>query len=170
MDISGEALARARRRLPGAEFWHGDIQAEAPPGTWDLVYCSLVLEHLPDDTTALANLRAVTGGHLLLTTIAGNFNRYRAWEDRMGHVRNYRRGELEQKLETAGFDVAYAIYWGAPFYSPLGRLAQNRTAVGTGSFGLAARLLSQLLYGLYFLNSRRRGDVLVILAEPSTVS
>jgi SAM-dependent methyltransferase len=166
VDVSEVALAEARARV-GGTFWHGDIQTWRPPGVWDLVHCSLVMEHLPDDRGALHNLRAVTGRHLLLTTIGGDFERYRPWEERMGHVRNYRRGELETKLDEAGFRVREAIYWGWPLYSPLARRLQNHSATGTGEFGLAARVASAVLYRAFFLNRRDRGDVLVVLAEPS---
>jgi SAM-dependent methyltransferase len=166
MDVSDVALERARARVAG-RFWRGDIQEWHPDGTWELVYCSLVMEHLPEDRPAIEHLRAVTGKYLLLTTMAGDYERYRPWEERMGHVRNYGRGELEAKLADQGFRVTRAVYWGWPFYSPLARRLQNYSSTGTGNFGPVARVASWLLYWLYFLNSRRRGDLLVVLAEPA---
>lgn len=165
VDISSVAIERARRSRPGI-FAVADVQTAPLEGVWDLVYCSLVLEHLPDDEAALRNMRPAVGKHLLLTTIGGEFERYRAWDERMGHVRNYARGELEAKVEAAGFRVEKAIHWGFPFYSPIARLVQNRSAVGTGEFSAAARAIAFALYLLYFLNSSRRGDVIVLLATP----
>lgn len=164
LDVSGLAIEEAQRRLPG-RFWQCDVQAEHQPGTWDLVYCSLVLEHLPDDEAAIANLRRMTGQYLLVTSIAGDFARYKRWDARMGHVRNYRRGELEEKLVAAGFALRQCVYWGFPFYSPFARTLQNFTKAGTGSFNGATRLLAAVLKGLYYLNSSRKGDIVVILAE-----
>jgi hypothetical protein len=106
----------------------------------------------------------MTGRHLLLTTIAGDFERYRAWDEQVGHVRNYRRGELEAMLAARGLRVVEAIYWGAPFYSPITRLAQNR-ATASAEYGPLQRVAAAVLGGVYYLNSSRRGDLLVILAE-----
>ncbi|MGH2952086.1 MAG: class I SAM-dependent methyltransferase [Solirubrobacterales bacterium] len=164
LDISEEALDRARRR-GFTETSRLDIERDRLDDTWDLVLSSLVLEHLPDDTDALRNMRAMCGRHLLVSTIAGDFERYRAWDEQMGHVRNYRRGELEAKLSDAGFEVEAAIYWGFPFYSPLARLLQNRMT-SQASHGAATRALAEAMYWLYFLNSNRRGDLLVIAARP----
>lgn len=164
VDISETALARARERAPG-EFVALDIESGRLPGTWDLVFCSLVLEHLPADVAALENMRAMCGEHLVLTTIAGNFERYRAWDEQMGHVRNYARGELEAKLGRAGFAVEEAIYWGFPFYTPVARTLQNRMT-SEPEFTPSARAIAAVMHKLYYLNSSRRGDVLIVRARP----
>jgi SAM-dependent methyltransferase len=163
VDISTEALDRARGRS-SAGFVELDIENDALDRRWDLVFSSLVLEHLRDDVSALRNMRAMTAKHLLVTTIAGDFDRYRAWDEQMGHVRNYRVGELEDKVQEAGFHVERAIYWGFPFYSPVARTLQNRMT-SEPSYSVATRILAQVMYRLYFLNSRRRGDLLTLLAS-----
>jgi SAM-dependent methyltransferase len=164
-DISQEALGRARARLgDSAELVELDVVADPLPGTWDLVLCSLLLEHVADHERAVANLAAMTGRHLLLTTIAGDFERYRAWDEQVGHVRNYRRGELEAMVAAQGLRIARTIYWGAPFYSPLTRMAQNR-AQASSSYGRMQRAASAVLGAVYHLNSSRRGDLLILLAE-----
>jgi SAM-dependent methyltransferase len=163
VDISEEALSRARERWPTAEFSRLDIQNEQLPDRWDLVFSSLVLEHLPDDVAALEHMRAMTGGHLLVATIGGNYERYRSWEDQVGHIRNYAPGELETKLGSAGFRVERMIRWGFPFYNPLARTLQNRMT-SEPSYGRTTRLMAEVMYWLYFLNGRRRGDLLIALA------
>jgi len=164
VDVSGEALDRARRRTPG-EYRRLDVQAERLDEQFDLVFSSLLLEHLDDDTAALGHMRAMCRQWLVVSTIAGDFDRYRAWDEQVGHVRNYARGELERRLGEAGFEVASARYWGFPFYSPLVRTLQNR-AHPSPEFGGLTRLLAAALYRLYFLNSSRRGDLLIVLARP----
>jgi SAM-dependent methyltransferase len=163
VDISEEALGRARDRSP-AEFQRLDIEAGALPGTWDLVFSSLVLEHVPDDRAALRHMRAMCGRHLVVTTIAGDFERYRPWEEQMGHVRNYARGELEEKLGEAGFRVRETIYWGRPFYTPLARTLQNRMT-SEPEFTPATRAIAWTMHKLYYLNSARRGDLLIARAD-----
>jgi SAM-dependent methyltransferase len=165
VDVSEEALLRARERVPEAKLKRLDIQDGRLEGSWDLVFSSLVLEHLPDDVAALENMRAMTGRWLVVTTIAGDFERYRPWEEQMGHVRNYRRGELEGKLEAAGFVPERVIYWGFPFYSPLARRLQNRMR-STAGYGLSTRIVARLMHALYYFNSSRRGDLLIALARP----
>jgi SAM-dependent methyltransferase len=166
-DVAEAALERARERAaPGGgsvEFVRLDVERQALAERFDLVFSSLVLEHLPDDEAALANLRAMARRDVVVATIAGDFERYRAWDEAVGHVRNYRRGELEAKLEAAGFGVQRAVYWGFPLYSPLVRRLQNRTSPQP-SYRAPARALAGVLYWAYFLNSWRRGDLLVVHA------
>ena len=83
----------------------------------------------------------------------------------MGHVRNYQHGELERKLDSAGFEVLQVVYWGFPFYSPLSRILQNRMTA-TSRLPRSARAVARILYAVYFLNSRSRGDLVVALARP----
>jgi hypothetical protein len=94
----------------------------------------------------------------------------RPFETEMGHVRNYGYGELAGKLQGEGFRVRKRVEWGFPFYSPLYRNLLNLTGGrgGTGKFGPGRKLISLLLYGLFRLNSSRRGDEIVILAERGT--
>ena len=165
VDVSGEALARARLQAPG-EYRPLDIQADRVDEEFDLVFSSLLLEHLTDDRAALRNMRAMCRRWLVISTIAGDFDRYRAWDEQVGHVRNYARGELERRLVEAGFEVVGARYWGFPFYSPLARVLQNHTRPSP-EFGRATRLLAAALYRVYFLNSRRRGDLLIAVARPA---
>jgi SAM-dependent methyltransferase len=164
IDISDRALEHVRVRWEG-NFRRLDITTERLPEAYDLVCGALVLEHLHDDEAALANMRAMTSKYLLLATIAGDFKRYRRWERQVGHVRNYSPGELERKLAVAGFDVLHTVYWGFPLYSPIARTLQNRMPA-TRELSAGSRLIARILYPLFFLNSGRRGDLLLALARP----
>lgn len=164
VDISERALEHVREHWSG-EFSRLDIERERLPHTYDLVCSALVLEHLGDDEAALHNLRAMTAKHLLVVTIGGNYERYRPWEDQVGHVRNYARGELEAKLAAAGFALEQMTYWGFPLYTPIVRTLQNRMQA-THEMSRASRLIARILYPVFFLNSSRRGDLLIALARP----
>jgi SAM-dependent methyltransferase len=163
IDISAHAIDKTSATHEG-DFYLLDIEESHLAGRWDLVLCSLLLEHLQDDVSALHNIRAMTGKYLVLSTIAGDYDRYRAWESQVGHVRNYSVGELESKLNVAGFAVQKVVYWGFPFYSPLSRTLQNLVSV-RNRLGVKKRLVAEIMYYIGFLNSNRRGDLLVILAE-----
>src|SRR5712692_7385629 len=100
-DISAVAVRQARA-AHRARFFELDIERARLEGAWDLVTNFLLLEHLEDDVAALRNMRAMTRKYLLLATIAGDYERYRRWDAKVGHVRNYAVGELERKLEQVG--------------------------------------------------------------------
>ena len=165
IDISQAAIEQARQMGIRGEFLVHNIQHSPLPGKWDLVHCSLVLSHVPDDNAAIRHLRHNTGKYLLVTTIAGDYARYEAWERRIGHVRNQRPGELEDKLLAVGLRVKQTIYWGFPFYSPMQRFLHNVTGMGMGKYSWRTRFIARALTALYYLNSSKRGDLLVILAE-----
>lgn len=165
VDFSNRALEHVRQHWSG-EFTRLDIESERLESTYDLVCASLVLEHVLDDQAALRNLRSMSNRYLLVTTIGGDFERYRRWEETQGHVRNYAPGELEAKLERGGFRLLEMIRWGYPFYTPIVRTLSNRM-VPSHDLSLSAKAAAHLLYGLYFLNSHRRGDLLIALAGPA---
>src|SRR3954449_3310975 len=61
VDVSTEALRRARERSDAARFVQADIEEGPAPGRFDLVFSSLVLEHLHDDEAALRHMRTMAG-------------------------------------------------------------------------------------------------------------
>lgn len=165
VDLSRTAIALARARVRGGEFRVLDLASEHLAQKFDLVICSEVLEHIPDDVAAMRHLAAMTGKYLVVTTVQG---RMRASEALMGHVRNYARGELARKLASSGLRVTRTIEWGFPFYSPLyrdflDRIGNRGTA---GKYGFTRKMIAQGLYALFLLNSTRRGDEILVLAEP----
>jgi 2-polyprenyl-3-methyl-5-hydroxy-6-metoxy-1,4-benzoquinol methylase len=165
-DLSPEAVAQATRAIPWGHFRTLEIVREPWGQTFDLVLCCDVLEHIEDDLAALRHMRAMTGRYLLVTTIQGTM---RASEREVGHVRNYTRAGLEARLREAGFVPERTIEWGFPFYSPIHRALLERAGPGIseGRFGPSRRALAAVLYALFFLNSRRRGDILIALASPA---
>jgi SAM-dependent methyltransferase len=164
VDISQRALEHTRSRWEG-DFRKLDIETERLSETYDMVCNALVLEHVHDDEAALRNLRAMTSKYLLVVTIGGDYERYKPWEDQMGHVRNYARGELEGKLQAAGFEVLEMRYWGFPFYTPIVRTLQNQMKASS-EMSSGSKLVARILYPVFFLNSSRRGDLLIALARP----
>jgi SAM-dependent methyltransferase len=169
VDISSSALTLARQRLPDGKFWALDISEKSLDEKCDLVVCSEVLEHIPDDVSAIQNLRKMTKNYLLVSTPQG---RMRQFERQIGHVRNYSRGELVTKLESSGFAILSVVQWGFPFYSPLYRNFLDFTGGKgtTGEFGPFRKLIAKLIYLLFSLNSSKRGDELFVLAAVSDES
>ncbi len=165
IDVSERALEHVRAGWSG-EFHRLDVTADRLADAFELVCCALVMEHLEDDEAALRNMRAMCSRYLLIVTIGGAYDRYRPWEEQMGHVRNYQPGELERKLSAAGFDVLRMVRWGFPLYSPIVRLLQNRMRA-THELSPSSRLIARILYPLFYLNSSRKGDLLIALSTPA---
>ena len=106
----------------------------------------------------------MTGKYLVVSGPQGCMRRFEA---AVGHVRNYASNELVRKLEQNGFRMVQVVEWGFPFYSPLYRdFLEIPGGRGTeGEFGPARKLISIVLYHLFRLNSSKRGDEIVVLAE-----
>lgn len=121
LDYLGTDLSPRRyRHVPN--FMPADLMAlPFDDGAFDVVICSHVLEHVPDDATAMAELFRVTrpGGVTLaltpfatddrptdedetVTDPAERERRFGQWD----HVRLYHRDDFVRRLGRAGFDVA----------------------------------------------------------------
>jgi SAM-dependent methyltransferase len=98
--------ARERARRQGylsADFkvFDGEGQIPFSSGTFDLVVCSHVLEHVPDDRALLADIRRlVRPGGLALILIPINEEDY----DDPNHVRKYRPEEFLGFLRRGGLE------------------------------------------------------------------
>jgi 2-polyprenyl-3-methyl-5-hydroxy-6-metoxy-1,4-benzoquinol methylase len=164
-DVSQTALDRARRVLPRATFELLDVVQRRAAQTFDLVTCAEVVEHLPDDVTALRNIYAMTRHYALFSTVQG---RFREWEKSIGHVRSYAPGELQRKLASVGFRIVKLVQWGFPFYSPLYRdlfTVGSVEGISHGRYGFGKKLACQVLYAVFALNRHDHGDVIFALVE-----
>jgi SAM-dependent methyltransferase len=164
-DISEQALAMARRRVPSATFSQLDIQSACLPGQFDLVTSIQVVEHLQDDVAAMRNMARMARHWVLVTTMCG---RMRPSEREIGHLRNYSHGDLRARADAAGLEVVDIFGWGFPFYTPLYRTVIEWLPGGVpqGRMGSTSRLIANVLYHVYRLNVPRRGDVTTLLARP----
>ena len=83
-----------------------------PDATFDYVVCSEVLEHLPQDARAMAELsRVLRPGGLIAVTVPRWGPELVCWalssayhEVEGGHIRIYRGSELQRRLEGAGLE------------------------------------------------------------------
>lgn len=125
--------------------------AEAIPlrdGMADAVVCGEVLEHLPNDDKAIAEMFRilVPGGRALVTVPAFQ----RLWDvndEWASHFRRYDKGQLNRLFEKAGFEVEWVRWWGFPFlhayhrwiYLPWAKRAMM-TPSGTGRKSVVGRI------------------------------
>jgi SAM-dependent methyltransferase len=99
LDGSGDAVRVAQAPNPGRCFAAGDLYAlPFPAGSFDLVACMEVLEHLDEPARGLRELCRVSAGWLLLSVPheplfrGANFLRgknLRAWGNDPGHVNHW---------------------------------------------------------------------------------
>lgn len=77
-----------------------------PPGSFDVVVCLNVLEHIEDDNAALRQLRSwlAPGGVLLLQVPAHQWL-FGAIDTALGHWRRYTRRQLAKILTSTGFEL-----------------------------------------------------------------
>lgn len=111
VDTAEEALAFCRLRGEEAVTLHGAEGLPFASQTFDLVTAFDVLEHIEDDRGALREFRRVLkpGGLLLVYTPALPWL-YNAHDRIVRHQRRYRREELAEKLERAGFRQRHLAY------------------------------------------------------------
>lgn len=78
----------------------------------DTVTCLNVLEHIEDEETAIANMRAVlpAGGKLLLL-VPAHPCLYGTMDHALGHLRRYRRRDLEKLVRKVGFEPLRTSYF-----------------------------------------------------------
>jgi SAM-dependent methyltransferase len=116
VEIAEQAVDRARSNVPGADVRLLEPDGSLPlgHGEIDLVWCSEVLEHIPDVAHALLEIRRVLkpDGRVLITVpYHGRFQaagialtRFERHFDPLGqHVRFFTRRSLRDALEHSGF-------------------------------------------------------------------
>jgi len=162
VDLNADDLAQVEAMV-GAMALEGEIGAPAVPvtrvadalalpfadGHFDRVIAAEILEHLPDDRGALAEIVRVTApGGLVAVTVPRRWPEQVCWalsdayhEVEGGHVRIYRASELRASIESLGLTFtgshhAHALH--APYW-------WLRCAVGIDNETAATRAYHRLL-------------------------
>lgn len=139
IDISSEAVARAKRKF-GGEFIHGDLHrigTRFHKKSFDVIVAIEVIEHIsPKNIFAFFKdvhglLKA--GGTLIISTPLNEHLRTLR-KNPSGHVRDYRIAILRKELELSGFEISdvSTFYAFNKFYSLkklLAKLLRNRWEV-----------------------------------------
>jgi 2-polyprenyl-3-methyl-5-hydroxy-6-metoxy-1,4-benzoquinol methylase len=172
VDYSQASVNLTEQRLGHGEYYALDLQTDDMLARYtepfDLTVSVDVMEHIEDDLAALRNMCHMTRKYAVIGTVQGQH--LPQWEKEVvGHVRNYRRGELVEKMRQAGFEIDRVVEWGFPFYSPLYRwyLTQTGGSGTDGTYGPWRKFLAWAIYNLFLLNSSKRGDLIFVLAHPA---
>lgn len=108
------AIALARELSPGASYWSADLESNAsaeggPVGTFDMIICSDVLEHLadPDALMSVVRSRMAAGSIAILSTPDRDRLRGRGCRSspKPDHVREWSRDEFIRYARSRGFEV-----------------------------------------------------------------
>ncbi len=123
----GQATRNAlRRRFAGRpEVSVIDSLDEVEQESVDYLFAFEVLEHIPDDVSALKSwTRKLKRGGILLASVPAHQRKFGASDERVGHVRRYERKQLESLAKHTGYDDVTVSSYGFPLGN-LGRMAGN---------------------------------------------
>jgi ubiquinone/menaquinone biosynthesis C-methylase UbiE len=118
IDLVAAGLRKAHRNVPQARLLQADVCAlPLEDASVDAAVSANLLEHVPDDRGALAELRRVLrpGARGVLVVPAGP-STYDYYDRFLGHERRYARGEMASKARDAGLDVIEDAYIGSVLY------------------------------------------------------
>lgn len=90
---------------------HGTFSPVKKEPKFQVVYSSNVLEHIEDDVQALKDIHGILDKDGVLALWVPAFECiWTKMDDRVGHLRRYKRADLTKKLEEAGFTVQKIYY------------------------------------------------------------
>lgn len=118
VDLVAQGLRKAHKNVPDAELMQADACAlPVEDASIDAVVSANLLEHVPNDTQALAEIARILrpGARAVIVVPVGPGN-YDYYDRFLGHERRYSKGELAGKANAAGLSVLEDIHLGAPLY------------------------------------------------------
>lgn len=120
VDPAPEAIEICRRRgLAGV------VRADAcdlpfPADSFDLLAATDVIEHVPDDVAALAEMRRVAApGATLLITVPAYQWMWSAEDERLHHFRRYTLPRLRAAVSEAGWSPGFGTYFNSLLLGPI---------------------------------------------------
>lgn len=153
IDITEEGVKKAKLNFPNIDFLQLNLDEIELSNMqqYDLVCSFDVLEHVDDWENLLHKMTVICNKYILITVPTG---RMRDYEVSIGHLRNFKKGEIENFLNNNNFRTIKTFYGGFPFYSPLGRDYLNKNHKNyeesiTGDFTNKQKIFHKMLYILF---------------------
>jgi SAM-dependent methyltransferase len=159
IDVSPKAIRYCREQNQSRLCLADGASLPFADRSFDLVTALDLLEHLPQETRGLQEMRRVlkSGGRMILFVPAFMF----LWSDFdrfSGHHRRYTRRELRQRVEEAGFDVVKISYFDTFLFPAVWavRAAENRLSgrrPACSDLDLPSDLFNRLLTSIFSLEA-----------------
>jgi ubiquinone/menaquinone biosynthesis C-methylase UbiE len=127
VDLIASGLRRAHALVPQALLLQADACAlPLADASVDAVVSANVLEHVPDDEGALAEICRIMkpGARAAIVVPLGPGN-YDYYDRFLGHARRYARGELARKARAVGLEVVDEVCLGALLYPAFWTIKQR---------------------------------------------
>jgi SAM-dependent methyltransferase len=118
IDLVAAGLRKAHDVVPDARLVQADVCAlPIEDQSVDAVVSANLLEHVPDDQRALAEIHRILypGARAVIVVPLGPGS-YDYYDRFLGHERRYANGELARKARAAGFEILEDIRLGALIY------------------------------------------------------
>lgn len=186
-DVSLASVRETQRLNPALRVFQMDLSRPdfdrfhaTDLGTFELVTCSEVVEHIPNARQAVERVAKLLapGGVLVLTVPGGKMSRF---DELIGHQRHYSSGALLELALGAKLEPLEVLAWGFPFqnlYRSAVRVASRfsmPSATAPASRGESRRISSLLgagysLFGralkpLFYLNRNYWGEQMLLVAR-----
>lgn len=170
IDFTDEGIKKANAnysKVNNIHFEKADI-FEIQTEKYDMVSCLEVLEHIEDWQSILKKICDTSNKYVLISVPTG---RMRDYEKYVGHLRNFKKGEIENFMADNGFKKIKTFYAGFPFHSPLGRDWLNKNWKGyeediSGIFTKKQKIFHTIVYIVFrYFCFKNIGDNFVGLFE-----
>jgi SAM-dependent methyltransferase len=127
VDLVAPGLAKAHELIPEAWLLRADVcKLPLADSSIDAVVTANLLEHVPDDRGALAEvLRVLRPGGLAVAVIPAGPGTYDYYDRFLGHERRYGNGELAGKAREAGLEVLEDAHLGSVLYPAFWLVKKN---------------------------------------------
>jgi SAM-dependent methyltransferase len=139
VDLVADGLRKAHLQVPDALLLHADAcSLPLEDACLDAALSANLLEHVPDDRRALAEIRrTLRPGARAVIVVPVNPGSYDCYDRLLGHQRRYARGELASKARDAGLTVLQDVHLGAPLFPAFWAVKQHNRRRRKGLSGAA---------------------------------
>lgn len=171
IDFSKEAIHFAQNYYPNNNIHFECCDAtflDKNESQYSLVSLFEVIEHIQNWEAFLETICKVSNKYVLISTPTGKM---RSYEKKLGHYRNFQKGQIENHMKTLGYKPIKVFYAGFPFWSPLTRdlferMDKSNSKSQDETLKTINPLVHSIIYFLYrYLSFRNIGDQFIGLFE-----
>ena len=132
LDDHEESLELLRKRLsPDRVLKLEGSRLPADDGAFDIVTALDVLEHIPDDVSAVREIRRVLKpGGVFLATVPASMALWSDWDESLHHQRRYSRKTLRAIFPPGEWDIVHVNYTNVLVYPLVWAIRKGRRLTG----------------------------------------